>query len=174
MQCLLVLLRAYEHRSRLSKIHSSRARIEVICSMNEADLIKLRELTLLLDLAYLHHFEGGNRNAKSAEGTIRLEFGNFWYRKENPPAPPSPPHLEGGNRNAKPAEGTIRLEFGNFWYRKENPPVPPSGPEIEAVVIYSSVFSAARVNYFDSLNHAVGTVQSWYEMAKEHRASELG
>ncbi|PDQ34573.1 MAG: hypothetical protein B5766_10295 [Candidatus Lumbricidophila eiseniae] len=105
--------------------------------MNEADLIKLRELTLLLDLAYLHHFEGGNRNAKSAEGTIRLEF-------------------------------------GNFWYRKENPPVPPSGPEIEAVVIYSSVFSAARVNYFDSLNHAVATVQTWYEMAKEHRASELG
>lgn len=45
--------------------------------MNSNNLAKLQELTLLLDLAYLHHFRGGEYRYKSVEGTIRLEFGNF-------------------------------------------------------------------------------------------------
>jgi hypothetical protein len=94
------------------------------------DLAKLQELTLLLDLAYLHHSRGKKVKYASAEGTIRLEYGNFLYRKENPTAP-------------------------------------PQGPEIENVVIYSSIFSAARLNHFDSLDDAIATVQSWYELAKE-------
>ncbi|MDP9903223.1 hypothetical protein [Arthrobacter bambusae] len=100
--------------------------------MNENDLIKLRELTLLLDLAYLNHFAGGASNYKSAEGSIRLEFGNLWYRKANP----------------------------------QNP---PAAPKIEAVVIYSSIFSAARVSYFDTLDDAIDTVQTWYDHAKERQ-----
>jgi hypothetical protein len=94
------------------------------------DVKKLQELTLLLDLAYLHHSRGKNVKYASAEGTIRLEYGSFRYRKENPTAP-------------------------------------PLGPELESVVVYSSVFSAARLNYFDSLDDAIATVQSWYELAKE-------
>jgi len=97
--------------------------------MNSSLLAKLQELTLLLDLAYLHHFRGGEYRYKSAEGTIRLEFGNFWYRKEHPSAP-------------------------------------PAAPEIESVVIYSSVFSAGRVNYFDSLDEAIAVVQIWYDQAR--------
>ena len=100
--------------------------------MNENDLTKLRELTLLLDLAYLNHFAGNPSNYKSAEGSIRLEFGNLWYRKANP----------------------------------QNP---PAAPKIEAVVIYSSIFSAARVSYFDSLDDAINTVQTWYDHAKERQ-----
>lgn len=98
--------------------------------MNENDLVKLRELTLLLDLAYLNYFEGGATNYKSAEASIRLEFGNLWYRKANP----------------------------------QNP---PAAPRIEAVVIYSSVFSANRVNYYDSLDDAIVAVQTWYDYAKQ-------
>lgn len=98
--------------------------------MDENDISKLRELTLLLDLAYLHHF-------KTKKGQY------------------------------KSAEATVRLEFGNFWYRKKNPTEQPSGPPIEQVVVYSSVFSAARVSYFDTLDDAIAVVQSWYEGAKQ-------
>lgn len=98
--------------------------------MHPDDINKLRELSLLLDLAYLHYFEGDVKKAKSAEGTIRLEF-------------------------------------GNFWYRKNNPAIPPAAPEIESVVIYSSIFSAARVTYFDDLDEAIQTVREWYEYQKE-------
>ncbi|HEU5223048.1 MAG TPA: hypothetical protein VFU07_05130 [Candidatus Lumbricidophila sp.] len=98
--------------------------------MDEKDLTKLRELSLLLDLAYMHHFEGESANYKSAEATIRLEF-------------------------------------GNFWWRKDHQSTPPNAPQIEAVVIYSSVFSAARVCHFDSLDDALVVVQGWYEQARE-------
>lgn len=103
--------------------------------MNENDLARLRELTLLLDLAYEHHF------------------------RSDPEA----------GKHYKSAEGTIRLEFGNLWYRKNHPQVPPAPPEIEAVVVYSSVFSAARVSYFDSLDDAVTVVSGWYEDARERQ-----
>ncbi|MEV8267363.1 hypothetical protein [Microbacterium sp. NPDC076911] len=56
--------------------------------MSPADLVKLRELTLLLDLAYIHKFErdaDADAPAKSAEGTVRLEFGNHFWRRENAP-----------------------------------------------------------------------------------------
>ena len=98
--------------------------------MNRTTLAKLQELTLLLDLAYIHHFLGQGER----------------YR---------------------PSEGTIQLAFGNFWYRRENPTEPPQTPQIESVVIYSSVFSAARVNYFDSLEEAIEVVQTWYEQARK-------
>lgn len=62
--------------------------------MNESDLVKLRELTLLLDLAYIHHFGKDPRRANSAEGSIRLEFGTFYHRKNNPPVPPQGPGIE--------------------------------------------------------------------------------
>jgi hypothetical protein len=64
--------------------------------MKEKDLQLLREVSLLIDLAYLHWYEatGEARNLKSAEGTIRLEFGNFWYRKNNPATPPDAPAIE--------------------------------------------------------------------------------
>lgn len=101
--------------------------------MEPNDIDKLRELTLLLDLAYLHHFKDSTRT-----GAIY-----------------------------KSAEATVRLEFGNFWYRKKNPTEHPFGPMIESVVVYSSVFSAARVSYFDSLDEAVSVVQGWYEGAKK-------
>jgi hypothetical protein len=97
--------------------------------MNKQDVAKLQELTLLLDLAYIHHFKEGEAKYKSAEATVRLEFGNFWYRKANPTSS-------------------------------------PEAPQIESVVIYSSVFSANRVNYFDSLDEALSVVQTWYENAR--------
>lgn len=99
--------------------------------MQEIDIAKLRELTLLVDLAYLYHFKSAGEGA-----------------------------------NYKAAEATVRLEFGNLWYRKKHPTEPPAGPEIETVVVYSSVFSAGRVNYFDSLDEAVEIAQGWYEHAK--------
>lgn len=101
--------------------------------MDENDLVKLRELTLLLDLAYLHKFDGEAGALKSAEASIRLEFGNFWYRQKN-----QPPQ--------------------------------PAAPEIESVVIYSSVFSANRVVYFDTLDDAIATVQTWYDDARAKAA----
>jgi len=106
-------------------------------AVNGDDLGRLRELTLLLDLAYIHHVKhvGGDKTLKSSEGTVRLEYGNFWYRKRNPP------------------EGIAE------------PPL------IEQVVVYSSVFSAARVNYFDSLDEAISVVQGWYEDAKAANAA---
>jgi len=100
--------------------------------MHETDLEKLRELTLLLDLAYIHYFDGGVTQYKSAEASIRLEFGNIWYRKNHQPEPPGP-------------------------------------PEIEHVVIYSSIFSAAPVTYFDTLDEAIEVVRGWYDYAKERK-----
>jgi len=104
--------------------------------MDEDEIANLRELTLLLDLAYLHHFKGAGGRAK--------------YRS---------------------AEATVRLEFGNFWYRKKNPTEQPAGPEIESVVVYSSVFSAATVSYFDTLEEALGVVHGWYDDAKAANAA---
>jgi len=101
--------------------------------MGPTDINKLRELTLLLDLAYLHHFKDSNR----------------------------------ASANYKSAEATVRLEFGNFWFRKKNPTDQSFGPAIEQVVVYSSVFSAARVNYFDTLDDAVCAANDWYEGAKK-------
>jgi hypothetical protein len=103
--------------------------------MNETDLTKLRELTLLLDLAYLHHFRGDSRNYKSAEASIRLEFGNFWYRKDHPPGQ-------------------------------------AAAPLIETVLVYSSVWSAARLNYFDTLDEALTTIRGWYEHARANSAPD--
>lgn len=104
--------------------------------MDEDEIAKLRELTLLLDLAYLHHFKGAGEGAKY-----------------------------------KSAEATLRLEFGNFWYRKKNPTEQRAGPEIENVVLYSSVFSATRVSYFDTLEEALGVVRGWYDDAKANSAA---
>mgnify|MGYP006337489807 CR=1 FL=1 len=101
--------------------------------MSPSDIILLRELSVLLDLAYLHHTGGGRSDLKSAEGAIRLEFGNLWFRAENPNEP-------------------------------------PGGPVIESVVIYSSVFTAARVSYFDTLEDAIETVNRWYEDARAKSA----
>lgn len=64
-------------------------------------------------------------------------------------------------------EGLIHLNFGNLWYRQHNPSGPGTAPEIESVIITSSVFSAARVNYFDSLDDAIEVVRGWYEYSKE-------
>lgn len=102
--------------------------------MKESDLQLLRELSLVIDLAYLHWFEA-----------------------------------TGETRNLKSAEGTIRLEYGNFWYRKNNPSTPPQAPNIESVVVYSSVFSANRVCYFDTLYDALEAARGWYETAKERK-----
>ncbi|WP_430867435.1 hypothetical protein [Demequina aurantiaca] len=101
--------------------------------MEPSDIAKLRELALLLDLAYLHHFMDSTRTGAGY----------------------------------KSAEATVRLEFGNFWYRKKNPTERTFGPAIEQVVVYSSVFSAARVSYFDSIDDAVCAAQDWYEGAKK-------
>lgn len=106
--------------------------------MKESDLQLLRELSLVIDLAYLHWFEA-----------------------------------TGETRNLKSAEGTVRLEFGNLWYRKNNPSQPPNAPNIESVVVYSSVFSANRVCYFDSLYDALEAARGWYEMAKARREQAL-
>jgi hypothetical protein len=104
--------------------------------MDEDEIARLRELTLLLDLAYLHHFKGAAERAKY-----------------------------------KSAEATVRLEFGNFWYRKKNPSAQRAGPEIENVVVYTSVFSAAPVSYFDTLEEALGVVRGWYDDAKASNAA---
>lgn len=62
--------------------------------MNPNDLNKLHELTLLLDLAYLHHFEGDAAGYKSAEGSIRLDFGNLWFRRNHQAAAGDAPIIE--------------------------------------------------------------------------------
>lgn len=96
------------------------------------DLTMLRELTLLLDLAYQHHYASD----------------------------PSAAH------HYKSAEGTLRLEFGSLFWRQDRVARVGSIPEIESVVIYSSVFSAARVSHFDTLDDAIGVVGAWYAEAK--------
>lgn len=106
--------------------------------MKEPDLQRLREASLLLDLAIMNHLEA-----------------------------------TGETQNLKSAEGTIRLEFGNFWYRKDHPATPPNAPEIESVVVYSSIFSASRVVYFDTLNDAMETIRGWYEYAKAKKEAVL-
>lgn len=70
-------------------------------------------------------------------------------------------------------EGLIQLDFGNLWYRQNYPVEVHEVPQIENVVITSSVFSAARVNYFDCLDDALEVVERWYEDA-EMRASQAG
>lgn len=67
--------------------------------MLPSDLTLLHELTLTLDLAYLYYCEhthdGSKRAAlKSAEASIRLAFGNFWYRQVSPSEEPGPPIIE--------------------------------------------------------------------------------
>ena len=107
--------------------------------MTPEDITRLRELCLLLDLAYEH-----------------------WF------------NATGESRGLKSAEGTVRLEFGNVWYRQNNPNQPPAGPQIESVVVYSSVFSAARVSYFDTLDDAINVVQGWYQIAKDRASQAQG
>ena len=91
----------------------------------------LSELSTLLDLAYTHYCQARKPALKSADGTIRIEYGNLW------------------------------------WRRKNAPHIPPATPAIETIIIYSSVFSATRMNYFDTLEEAVEVVRRWYEYAKE-------
>lgn len=70
-------------------------------------------------------------------------------------------------------EGLIQLDFGNLWYRQHNPADLSQVPQIENVIVTSSVFSAARVNYFDCLDDAIEVVERWYEDAKV-RAAQAG
>lgn len=70
-------------------------------------------------------------------------------------------------------EGKIELTFGNLWFRQSYPAPADEQPQIETVVITSSVFSAARVNYFDCLDDALEVVERWCEDAKT-RAAQAG
>lgn len=51
--------------------------------MNQDDYKKLQEISQMLNEAYEHYFsyEG---HCKSYEGTIEIDYGNFWDRKEDP------------------------------------------------------------------------------------------
>jgi hypothetical protein len=51
--------------------------------MTEDELVKLKEMSRLLDKAYDHYFsyEG---HCKSYEGSIELQYGTYWDRQENP------------------------------------------------------------------------------------------
>lgn len=103
--------------------------------MNENDLLKLQKLRLLLDNAYVY------------------------YNKAHP-----------YKRRVKVAEGSIRLEFGNHWWRRQ---FKSTSPVLENVVIFSSIFSAAKINYFDSLDEAIEVVNEWYEYAKALKQQSL-
>ncbi|PFG20728.1 hypothetical protein [Serinibacter salmoneus] len=105
--------------------------------MKPADVHKLRELTLRLDLAYIHHHERTK---------------------------------DQGEVDYKSAEASVRLEFGNLEYRKRHPAKNKQGPVIEQVVIYSSIFAAERVRYFDSLDDALETLQRWLDHERSARA----
>lgn len=80
-------------------------------------------------------------------------------------------HSGGKTSHFKSAEGSIELQFGNLAYRAAHPTSPPMAPEIESVVIRSSVFTANRVAYFDSLDEAIDIVQRWYQKALQDQSS---
>lgn len=49
--------------------------------MNNKDQEKLLQIRKLLKEAYDHYFDNSDGHCKSAEGTISIEFGNYWTDK---------------------------------------------------------------------------------------------
>jgi hypothetical protein len=49
--------------------------------MNQADFHKLIKIRKLLKEAYDHYFEYSDGHSKSSEGSISIEFGDYWNDK---------------------------------------------------------------------------------------------
>jgi hypothetical protein len=49
--------------------------------MNNKDQEKLLKIRKLLKEAYDHYFDNSDGHCKSAEGTIGIEYGNYWEDK---------------------------------------------------------------------------------------------
>jgi hypothetical protein len=50
--------------------------------MNKDDFIKLIKIRQLLKEAYDHYFKYSDGHCKSSEGSISIEFGDYWSDKE--------------------------------------------------------------------------------------------
>jgi hypothetical protein len=50
--------------------------------MNRSDFHKLIKIRQLLKEAYDHYFEYSDGHSKSSEGSISIEFGDYWSDKE--------------------------------------------------------------------------------------------
>ncbi len=50
--------------------------------MNESNFNKLKKIRQLLKEAYDHYFKYSDGHCKSSEGSINLEFGDYWSDKD--------------------------------------------------------------------------------------------
>lgn len=50
-------------------------------SLTFDEVNQLNEILSLLEEAYTHYFEVGDGHCKSADGEVRVSFGNYWDRR---------------------------------------------------------------------------------------------